>query len=996
MSFENIHDFWFGEDMNPYSEEYKFQRKLWFHCTEKCDTNIKNTYEGLLNFEANNFDLDKIDTPKKAVDYIILFDQFPRHIYRATSQAFAYDKIAIQVARKVIENNWCEEISIPEAIFIYMCFLHQEDEDMVKIAVEGFDRLSVFAQTKHTKIIKNFKTSAVDHLETIEKFGRYPHRNAAIGRDNTEDETIFLETHTESLYMKSQKPNNKKKHERKRNMKIINEVKRTDKPLKILCLHGWRQNGKVFKNRVKKLNNFLFPIADLHFVTAPHTYSPQEEIKEAFLQKDENIPEFKMQRCWWNSIENNKIYMYINETIEFMKEVWKSEGPFDGIIGFAQGGTLAAILASEEFQTKFIIPISAYTPRADQFKNFKPIKIPSLHIFGEKDILVTPDRSLDLYNVSNTEGKSKYIQHEGAHFTPNLWPYQEIKDFISQFTPYEREAKKIFNDWKIIIASVNEDNVYMIAKMFAEQLLKEFSVGYKMQNKDNLGGKYNKYVFSKPEDKYVIDMCNPSDFVDFIPRSDNFVEKKYKLVTKICNIVFPNLIDKNFYVAYSRSTSTLRALRKLRAPEYEEYRYVKNNESRISIKAFKTISDLPLSKAVVEPKPEDVRICKLEDLFPLFEHLNNDKSVDDQIIFKRGAITVDGRLDLCKQVVGPKGIKPLLEAMSKCSKVKKLLLGNNIVSDTGAQDIADAIPSSTLECWYIAGNNITEIGIEPIVNSLKNNQYCTSLWLKRNPLGAAGMVHIANLFKVNTFIKVLDLVNCGLLDEGVNNLLEGFMDKNGNCEGKNKTLKVIFLDTNGITQKSAPIISKFIENCSLEDISLSCNRFSDNGAKIISQGLNVNRTIKRFGFASNRITHEGAKYFAEALSDHPVLEHFDLGHTRATGNVEEVGNFIGDVGASYIAEMLKTNKMLKSLSLLHNAISQIGINTLIKGLEFNTTLVYFQFTQFGKVTNEPGKEAIKKILNHNYEILSQEDKIRCDKIDTPDYISEIRSVYRNK
>jgi hypothetical protein len=70
----------------------------------------------------------------------------------------------------------------------------------------------------------------------------------------------------------------------------------------------------------------------------------------------------------------------------------------------------------------------------------------------------------------------------------------------------------------------------------------------------------------------------------------------------------------------------------------------------------------------------------------------------------------DGRLDLCKMVVGETGIKPLLAAMQGNETVKRLLLGNNIVGNKGAQWIADFINNgSKLTTWYIAGNGILVI-----------------------------------------------------------------------------------------------------------------------------------------------------------------------------------------------------------------------------------------------------------------------------------------------
>ncbi|CAF4430753.1 unnamed protein product, partial [Adineta steineri] len=103
----------------------------------------------------------------------------------------------------------------------------------------------------------------------------------------------------------------------------------------------------------------------------------------------------------------------------------------------------------------------------------------------------------------------------------------------------------------------------------------------------------------------------------------------------------------------------------------------------------------PPSAYITNPEPEPVVPCSLQDLQPLLEHLILNKPGPDNdnqsIVFSRGTIMTGGRLDLCKQVVGPKGIQPLLDAMKNSSVVNRILLGNNIVGLPGAQAISQYI-----------------------------------------------------------------------------------------------------------------------------------------------------------------------------------------------------------------------------------------------------------------------------------------------------------------
>ncbi len=108
----------------------------------------------------------------------------------------------------------------------------------------------------------------------------------------------------------------------------------------------------------------------------------------------------------------------------------------------------------------------------------------------------------------------------------------------------------------------------------------------------------------------------------------------------------------------------------------------------------------PLSDSILNPIPEPVDFASREQMEPLYEWLEAEHQFDvlpnlnlDDMKFVKGVVTSDGRLDLCKQVIGPQGIKPLLNSMKRCTKIDRILLGNNIIGDTGGQIIADFIKS---------------------------------------------------------------------------------------------------------------------------------------------------------------------------------------------------------------------------------------------------------------------------------------------------------------
>ena len=403
--------------------------------------------------------------------------------------------------------------------------------------------------------------------------------------------------------------------------------------------------------------------------------------------------------------------------------------------------------------------------------------------------------------------------------------------------------------------------------------------------------------------------------------------------------------------------------------------------------------------------------CSLNDLQPLLEHLILNKSGpgdDNQsIVFSRGALMTGGRLDLCKQVVGPQGIQPLLNAMKNSSVVNRILLGNNIVGLPGAQAISQYIrcnSDSNIDTWYIAGNQFDSECIALIADALANDTKVKALWLKRNPILATGVVHIAQMLTTNHYLQTLDLLNTGLLDEGCEIVF--------NALKTNHSLRHLYIDTNGLTVKSGRIIrSHFEQNDNhLETLYMSCNALGDAGTAEIAAGLKPDQHLKRLGLASNCIGVDGARALADALINHPALEQLNLGYMKATILLGGLDNVIGDEGAMEISRIIRSNKHIRSIDLTFNGISQRGLMHLRDALKQNQTLTTLKVLQFGQVHNEITKEEINTIIEQNKiewgkQVLginplpSKEECLKKgqqlnDEINFPEHIMEIISYYR--
>ncbi len=122
-------------------------------------------------------------TPEGVYALMLLLDQFPRNLFRGSPRAFATDAQALEIAERAIAKGFDREIAVPERRFLYMPFMHAENiahqERCVALCEASDDAEGV----KH----------AVTHRDIIRDFGRFPHRNAVLGRQTTPEEQAFLD-----------------------------------------------------------------------------------------------------------------------------------------------------------------------------------------------------------------------------------------------------------------------------------------------------------------------------------------------------------------------------------------------------------------------------------------------------------------------------------------------------------------------------------------------------------------------------------------------------------------------------------------------------------------------------------------------------------------------------------------------------------------------------------------------------------------------------------
>jgi uncharacterized protein (DUF924 family) len=157
----------------------------WYAGGEEIDTLCRDRFDELWQ-AAHDGNLDHwIDGTVGTLAYLILTDQIPRNIHRGTALAFATDARARAAARKALEAGWDLNAPEPERQFFYMPFEHSEDP--------ADQALSVQLLTERLASDPEMALHARAHQEVIARFGRFPTRNAALGRASSPEEQAYLD-----------------------------------------------------------------------------------------------------------------------------------------------------------------------------------------------------------------------------------------------------------------------------------------------------------------------------------------------------------------------------------------------------------------------------------------------------------------------------------------------------------------------------------------------------------------------------------------------------------------------------------------------------------------------------------------------------------------------------------------------------------------------------------------------------------------------------------
>ena len=170
----DVLNFWFGE-----GAERGKPHKRWFEKDPAFDAEVAGRFRSLYDRLSSNHDW--LDPAPECLARIVVLDQFPRNMFRGTARAFEADPLALAAARHALARGYDRALLPVERLFAYLPFEHSESLADQELACE---------------LMRNFENEQRDyasrHREIIRRFGRFPHRNAILGRESTAEEIEFL------------------------------------------------------------------------------------------------------------------------------------------------------------------------------------------------------------------------------------------------------------------------------------------------------------------------------------------------------------------------------------------------------------------------------------------------------------------------------------------------------------------------------------------------------------------------------------------------------------------------------------------------------------------------------------------------------------------------------------------------------------------------------------------------------------------------------------
>jgi uncharacterized protein (DUF924 family) len=190
-AIEEILGFWFGSNADDAAAAAE-KAALWWKKDARTDQEIARRFAAQADAAREGRLADWSGAARGRLALILLTDQFPRSIHRNQARAFAADPVAQTLALDGVALGHDRELRRIERVFFYLPLEHAESKALQEQSTAHFSALEREADPSMRAVFADFLNYAVRHRAIIERFGRFPHRNAALGRTSTPEEEAFL------------------------------------------------------------------------------------------------------------------------------------------------------------------------------------------------------------------------------------------------------------------------------------------------------------------------------------------------------------------------------------------------------------------------------------------------------------------------------------------------------------------------------------------------------------------------------------------------------------------------------------------------------------------------------------------------------------------------------------------------------------------------------------------------------------------------------------
>jgi len=174
MSPEDVLDFWFAPEC----------KSCWFNATSAMDEMIRSRFESLW-MAAQNEELQEWKASAEGcLALVIVLDQLPLNMYRGKAESFMTESLARDISQHAIQQGFEKNMSEEQKLFLFLPFMHSENIEDQHTSVALFEQAGMMDSVRWAK----------HHQDIVQRFGRFPHRNNILGRENSSDEEAYLQS----------------------------------------------------------------------------------------------------------------------------------------------------------------------------------------------------------------------------------------------------------------------------------------------------------------------------------------------------------------------------------------------------------------------------------------------------------------------------------------------------------------------------------------------------------------------------------------------------------------------------------------------------------------------------------------------------------------------------------------------------------------------------------------------------------------------------------